>query len=138
MRSLSTAVAVVLAALAVVVAQSAAAASAAAPTSVRCAANSATARTSGSAAATPVKVWMAGDSTMANPSGTCPVGWGSQFDALFNDAVTVINSAAGGRSVQTWLYDPNVTSAKNSAGECVISPQTYSVAGGRCSIRPAA
>jgi lysophospholipase L1-like esterase len=79
------------------------------------------------AAAAPVTLWMAGDSTMMNPSGgVCPVGWGSQFDPLFNDSVTVHNSAVGGRSIQTWLYDPNVTTTKNSAGECVVNPQTYS------------
>jgi lysophospholipase L1-like esterase len=63
---------------------------------------------------------------MANPSGSCPVGWGSQFAALFNSDVTVKNQAAGGRSIQTWLYDPNVTSTKGSDGECVINPATYS------------
>ena len=79
------------------------------------------------AAAAPIKIWMAGDSTMMNPSGgVCPVGWGSQFGALFSSDATVVNRAVGGRSIQTWLYDPNVTSAKNSAGECVISPNTYS------------
>jgi lysophospholipase L1-like esterase len=79
------------------------------------------------AAAAPVKIWMAGDSTMMNPSGgVCPVGWGSQFGALFTGDATVVNRAVGGRSIQTWLYDPNVTSAKNSAGECVINPNTYS------------
>jgi lysophospholipase L1-like esterase len=75
----------------------------------------------------PVTVWLAGDSTVANPSGgVCPVGWGSQFAPYFNSRVTVKNSAVGGRSIQTWLYDPNVTSTMNSAGECVISPTTYS------------
>jgi lysophospholipase L1-like esterase len=78
------------------------------------------------AAAQPVTVWLAGDSTMANPSGSCPVGWGSQFAALFNSDVTVKNQAVGGRSIQTWLYDPNVTSTKGSDGECVINPATYS------------
>jgi lysophospholipase L1-like esterase len=79
------------------------------------------------AAAAPVTVWMAGDSTMMNPSGgVCPTGWGSQFDPLFTDDVTVVNSAVGGRSIQTWLYDPNVTSTKDSSGECIVSPQTYS------------
>ncbi|MEN3305646.1 MAG: hypothetical protein V7603_1848 [Micromonosporaceae bacterium] len=79
------------------------------------------------AATTPVTVWLAGDSTVMNPSGgVCPVGWGSQFDPLFNDSVTVANSAVGGRSIQTWLYDPNVTQTKNPAGECIVSPQTYS------------
>ena len=77
------------------------------------------------AAATPVTIWMAGDSTMANAS-TCPIGWGSQFRSYFNSSVTVVNSAVAGRSIQTWLYDPNVTTTMNSAGECVISPATYS------------
>lgn len=73
-------------------------------------------------------VWLAGDSTVANPSssGACPVGWGNQFASYFNSNVTVVNSAIGGRSIQTWLYDPNVTSTMNSAGECVVSPVTYS------------
>jgi lysophospholipase L1-like esterase len=78
------------------------------------------------AAAAPVTVWLAGDSTMANPSGTCPVGWGSQFGALFTSGVTVNNRAVAGRSIQTWLYEGNVTSAKDSAGECVLSSTAYS------------
>jgi lysophospholipase L1-like esterase len=74
-----------------------------------------------------VTIWMAGDSTMMNPSGgVCPVGWGSQFAPYFNANVTVVDSAVGGRSIQTWLYDPNVTTTMNSAGECVVSPATYS------------
>ncbi|MBO4164556.1 cellulose binding domain-containing protein [Micromonospora antibiotica] len=75
-----------------------------------------------------VTVWLAGDSTVANPSssGACPVGWGNQFGQYLNGNATVVNSAVGGRSIQTWLYDPNVTTTMNSAGECVISPQTYS------------
>jgi lysophospholipase L1-like esterase len=74
-----------------------------------------------------VTVWLAGDSTMANPSGSaCPAGWGNQFAQYFNSNVTVRNSAIGGRSIQTWLYDPNVTSRKNSAGECIVNPVTYS------------
>lgn len=76
-------------------------------------------------AAAGIKVWLAGDSTMADPRTTCPVGWGNQFGALFNDDVTVVNNAVAGRSVQTWLYESNVKSAKDSAGECVVSPQTY-------------
>jgi len=92
-----------------------------APASAVCAAG----REAAAAAAAPIKVWLAGDSTVANAS-TCPIGWGSRFDPLFTDDVTVVNSAAGGRSIQTWLYDPNVTGTKDSAGECVISPQTYS------------
>jgi lysophospholipase L1-like esterase len=79
-------------------------------------------------AAAPIKVWLAGDSTVANgsSSGACPIGWGREFDGLFNADVTVVNSAQGGRSIQTWLYDPNVTSAMDSAGECVVNPRTYS------------
>ena len=71
-------------------------------------------------------VWMAGDSTMANPSATCPVGWGSQFGALFTTGVVVNNRAVAGRSIQTWLYEGNVTSTKDSSGECVLSSTTYS------------
>ncbi|WKU07864.1 cellulose binding domain-containing protein [Micromonospora sp. HUAS LYJ1] len=76
----------------------------------------------------PVTVWLAGDSTVANPSssGACPVGWGNQFGQYLNGNATVVNSAVGGRSIQTWLYDPNVTTTMNAAGECVINPQTYS------------
>ncbi|MGQ4382347.1 SGNH/GDSL hydrolase family protein [Streptomyces sp. SAS_270] len=75
----------------------------------------------------PVTVWLAGDSTMANPSaGRCPVGWGSQFDALFNSDVTVKNQAVGGRSIQTWLYEGNVSSTKGSDGECRLTSTSYS------------
>jgi lysophospholipase L1-like esterase len=97
------------------------------------AAGSATTRCSGStapaarAAAQPVTVWLAGDSTMANPgSARCPVGWGSQFDALFNADVTVRNQAVGGRSIQTWMYEGNVSSTKGSDGECRLTSGTYS------------
>ncbi|MDX2604973.1 GDSL-type esterase/lipase family protein [Streptomyces caniscabiei] len=79
------------------------------------------------AVAAPVTVWLAGDSTMANPSsGRCPVGWGSQFDALFNNDVTVRNQAVGGRSIQTWLYEGNVSNTKGSDGECRLTSTTYS------------
>ncbi|MEU4393915.1 GDSL-type esterase/lipase family protein [Kribbella sp. NPDC023855] len=71
------------------------------------------------------KIWLAGDSTMANGSSTCPVGWGRQFDPLFNDQVTVVNRAVGGRSIQTWLYEGNVTGTKDSSGECIVNPKTY-------------
>ncbi|GIF06823.1 GDSL-type esterase/lipase family protein [Actinoplanes siamensis] len=77
------------------------------------------------AAATPVKVWMAGDSTMMNAS-SCPIGWGSQFASYLTTDATVQNSAVGGRSIQTWLYEGNVTGAKNAAGECVLSSTAYS------------
>jgi len=62
-----------------------------------------------------VTVWIAGDSTVAT-GGPCPIGWGGQFKALFNSKVAVTNSAVGGRSVRTWLYD--VQDTKDSAGEC--------------------
>ena len=80
----------------------------------------------GAAAAAAVTVWLAGDSTMANPGASCPVGWGSQFGALFNSSVTVNNRAVGGRSIQTWLYEGNVTGNKDANGECVLSSTAYS------------
>jgi len=46
------------------------------------------------------------------------VGWGKPFDSLFDERITVNNSAAGGRSVRTWLYD--VKDTKDQAGECVL------------------
>lgn len=72
-----------------------------------------------------IKVWLAGDSTVMNCSSACPCGWGSQFQALLVSNATVVNSAVGGRSIQTWLYESNVTSTKDSAGECTVSPKTY-------------
>jgi lysophospholipase L1-like esterase len=72
---------------------------------------------------TPIKVWMAGDSTMAG-SGCDGGGWGSQFAAVFNKNVTVVNSSVAGRSIQTWLYDPNV-GAMGADGECTVNPKTY-------------
>ncbi|MBO3741309.1 carbohydrate esterase [Actinoplanes flavus] len=78
------------------------------------------------AAAAPTTVWLAGDSTMANPSATCPVGWGASFDPLFTGDVVVDNLALGGRSIQTWLYEGNVTSTIGADGECVLSSTTAS------------
>jgi lysophospholipase L1-like esterase len=72
-----------------------------------------------------VKVWMAGDSTMMN-AGACPIGWGSQFGSYLTSNATVQNSAVGGRSIQTWLYEGNVTSTKNASGECTLSSTAYS------------
>src|SRR6478609_788572 len=65
-----------------------------------------------------VTVWIAGDSTVAT-GGPCPIGWGGQFKALFNGKVAVTNSAVGGRSVRTWLYD--VQDSKDSSGECNLA-----------------
>ncbi|MEV6154970.1 SGNH/GDSL hydrolase family protein [Nonomuraea sp. NPDC052129] len=78
------------------------------------------------AAAATTTVWMAGDSTMANPSSTCPVGWATEFDSLFHTNIVVDNLAVAGRSIQTWLYEGNVTSTIGSNGECVLSSTTYS------------
>jgi len=72
-----------------------------------------------------ITVWLAGDSTMQNCSSACPCGWGSQFQPYLNANATVVNSGSGGRSIQTWLYDPNVTTTMSN-GECVVSPKTYS------------
>ena len=78
---------------------------------------------SGGGTSASITVWLAGDSTMANGSTPCPVGWGKQFQALFNSKVKVTNSAQGGRSVQTWLYDVSTTMGSN--GECTLNSTTY-------------
>jgi lysophospholipase L1-like esterase len=73
----------------------------------------------GGAGALPaITLWIAGDSTVANGSSPCPIGWGGQFKPYFNDRVSVTNSAVGGRSVRTWLY--NVQTTMDAAGECVL------------------
>lgn len=72
-----------------------------------------------------ITVWLAGDSTMQPCTTSCPCGWGSQFQPLFNSNVTVKNLGSGGRSIQTWLYESNVTSTMAN-GECVVSPKTFS------------
>jgi lysophospholipase L1-like esterase len=77
------------------------------------------------AAATTNTVWLAGDSTMANPSSTCPVGWGTEFGTMFHTNIVVNNQAVAGRSIQTWLYESNVTSTIGSSGECTLSSTTY-------------
>jgi lysophospholipase L1-like esterase len=73
-----------------------------------------------------ITIWIAGDSTVANGSTPCPIGWGGQFLPHFNSKVTVSNRAIGGRSVQTWLYD--VSSTLGSDGECVLNSTTYQAA----------
>ena len=66
-----------------------------------------------------VTVWIAGDSTVQSSGGTpCPIGWGGPFPTLFGTGVTVRNSAVGGRSVRTWLY--NVQTTMDATGECVL------------------
>lgn len=74
---------------------------------------------SGGPNAGPITVWLAGDSTVANGNTPCPVGWGAEFDGLFDDRVTVTNRAVGGRSVRTWLY--NVLTTMDSTGECELT-----------------
>jgi lysophospholipase L1-like esterase len=73
----------------------------------------------------PIKVWIAGDSTVQNCSSPCPCGWGSAFDPLFNGNVTVVNSAVGGRSIQTWLYEGAVSSDLVN-GDCTLNSTAYS------------
>jgi lysophospholipase L1-like esterase len=64
-------------------------------------------------------IWIAGDSTVANGNTPCPVGWGKHLDELFDDRVTVVNSAVGGRSVRTWLYSVQTVMDPNT-NECVL------------------
>ena len=66
-----------------------------------------------------ITVWLAGDSTVANGSSVCPIGWGRDFSTYFDSRVTVQNLAVGGRSVRTWLYD--VQSTMGSDGECRLN-----------------
>lgn len=73
----------------------------------------------------PITIWIAGDSTVANGNTPCPAGWGKHFEQYFNDQVTVVNRAQGGRSIQTWLYEGAVSSNKSN-GECVLTSNTYS------------
>jgi lysophospholipase L1-like esterase len=72
-----------------------------------------------------VTIWLAGDSTVQPCTTACPCGWGSQFQPLFNSNATVKNLAVGGRSIQSWLYESNVTNTMSN-GECVVSPKTFS------------
>jgi lysophospholipase L1-like esterase len=67
----------------------------------------------------PITIWIAGDSTVANGNTPCPRGWGGAFASHFNELVTVRNSAAGGRSVNTWLYE--VQTVMDETGECVLN-----------------
>jgi lysophospholipase L1-like esterase len=72
----------------------------------------------GSAASGPITVWLAGDSTMADGETPCPVGWGKVFAPYFDNQVKVVNSAVGGRSIHTWLY--NVGTTMDASGECTL------------------
>ena len=82
--------------------------------------------TGGSGPKPAIKVWLAGDSTMQSCNTACPCGWGGRFDELFDDGVTVVNRAAGGRSIQTWLYEGAVSNTLDTAsGECRLTSSTY-------------
>lgn len=63
----------------------------------------------------PITVWLAGDSTVRN-SAPC-AGWGDQFQAFFNENVTVVNSALAGRGIRQWLY---YTTDMLSGDDCVV------------------
>lgn len=67
----------------------------------------------------PIRVFLAGDSTVANGVTPCPTGWGKYFDTQFDDRIIVVNRAAGGRSVRTWLY--NVQTTMDDTGECDLA-----------------
>jgi lysophospholipase L1-like esterase len=67
----------------------------------------------------PITLWLAGDSTVANGTTPCPVGWGKEWKARFDARVTVTNSAVGGTSLHTWLY--NVLDTKDANGECELT-----------------
>jgi lysophospholipase L1-like esterase len=77
---------------------------------------------------TPIKVWLAGDSTMADGAGCsasgCPCGYGTQLDPLFNSNVTVVNNAVGGLTIQTWLYQ-GVSSTADANGECAVTNTAF-------------
>jgi len=72
-----------------------------------------------------ITVWMSGDSTMSG-SGCDGGGWGDQFGSLFKSDVTVQNLSVAGRSIQTWLYEKNVSSTAGANGECTLTGTTYS------------
>jgi lysophospholipase L1-like esterase len=57
---------------------------------------------------------------VANGNTPCPTGWGKHFQALFDDTITVVNSAVGGRSVRTWMYV--VETEMGPDGECLLTP----------------
>ena len=72
-----------------------------------------------------ITIWMSGDSTMSG-SGCDGGGWGDQVGSLFKSDVTVQNLSVAGRSIQTWLYEKNVSSTAGANGECTLTATTYS------------
>jgi lysophospholipase L1-like esterase len=80
-----------------------------------------------------ITVWLVGDSTMQNCSGTGQCGWAAEFQQYLGPNATASNQARGGRSIQTWIWgDPNVSKSEPTppiaqGGECqVIDKTTYS------------
>jgi lysophospholipase L1-like esterase len=79
-----------------------------------------------------ITVWMSGDSTMAGDTidttacAACPCGWGAQFSTVFNSNVSVIDRAVAGRTIETWLYEKNVSATTMANGECTLTATTYS------------
>jgi lysophospholipase L1-like esterase len=67
----------------------------------------------------PRNIWLAGDSTVANGNTPCPTGWGKSLSERFVDTVSVVNSAVGGRSVRTWMYE--VQTEMGADGECLLT-----------------
>jgi lysophospholipase L1-like esterase len=67
-----------------------------------------------------IRVWIAGDSTVANGQTPCPRGWGGVIGTRFDQRVTVNNLAQGGRSVNTWLYNV-LTTFDDATGECELT-----------------
>jgi hypothetical protein len=68
----------------------------------------------------PLRVWIAGDSTVANGQTPCPRGWGGAIAARFDERVTINSAAAGGRSVHTWLYQVG-QERDDATGECALA-----------------
>lgn len=67
-----------------------------------------------------LRIWLAGDSTVANGQTPCPRGWGGALAARFDERITVNNAAAGGRSVHTWLYQVG-QEIDEATGECALA-----------------
>jgi len=72
-----------------------------------------------------ITIWIAGDSTVCRVfTPPCPVGWGAEFQPYFNQHITIVNNALGGRSVSNWMYKipytPGEYYAPDSTGECPL------------------
>lgn len=67
----------------------------------------------------PVKIFLAGDSTMADkPLSSCPErGWGMVLPSYFNDDVIIENHARNGRSTRTFISEGRWDFMLNRVGE---------------------